>query len=66
MPGMTLTFVLRLAEGELQPGQVVGRIEAVSSGAQATFRSVDDLAAFLLHESAGHAHPATTDTEDHS
>ena len=49
MPGMTLTFVLRLAEGELQPGQVVGRIEAVSSGAQATFRSVDDLAAFLLH-----------------
>ncbi len=57
---MTLTFVVRVAEQPSLGGEVVGRVELVSSGARATFHSLAELGEFLQRASLNPG-PATED-----
>jgi hypothetical protein len=48
-----VTLVIRLVAEELAKGEVVGRVEHVGSGEQATVRGLEELVSFARRHAAG-------------
>lgn len=45
-----MSFVLRLRQEDLVKGQLVGEMEAVSSGERRAIRNIDDMTAFCTEK----------------
>ena len=55
---MLLSFVLRLVPGELLERRIVGRVEVVETGEQASVHDLDELIRFLYAQGSSLSQPA--------